>query len=34
MFAICNGLVSADQVALHAGPEALVRDFSVAKLPV
>jgi DNA-binding NarL/FixJ family response regulator len=34
MFAICNGLVSADQVALHAGPEALSRDFSSAKLPV
>lgn len=34
MFAICNGLVSADQVALHAGPEALSRDFSEAKLSV
>jgi len=34
MFAICNGLVSADQVALHAGPESLSRDFSDAKLSV
>ncbi len=34
MFAICNGLVSADQVALHTGPELLSREFSDSKLSV
>jgi DNA-binding NarL/FixJ family response regulator len=34
MFAICNGLVSPDQVALHEGPEPLRRDFAgVQKSP-